>query len=200
MKPTILEPALRVAEYYTPSPPPLDSADYGLENEKDDPNLTHALSVAAYRAALEHKDEHPLTPLLSGSLALLTFPSVSPQYLKTALSILSPTPGASSAFPAPSRKATPSYHEQPVQDGLKKLILLGARVDGQVFDLEGTRWIGGIDGGIDGLRAQLVSLLQHAGASLTQTLSMAGQNLWFTMEGRRRDMEPKEEGKEEAKA
>ena len=79
-----------------------------------------------------------------------------------------------------------------MQDGLKKLLLLGARVDGEVFDMEGTRWVGSIEGGIGGLRAQLVSLLQMAGVSVSQTLEAASKNLWMTMEGRRKDMEEKE--------
>ena len=194
VKPTILEPALRVAEYYKPTVSTLGQQQEGLEHEKDDPSLTHALSEAAYKAVYGHKGEHPLTPLLTGSLALLTFPAVSPQYLKATLSILSPTRGSTSAFPAPTRKAIPTYYEPAVQDGLSKLMLLGARVDGQIFDTEGTRWVGSIAGGIDGLRAQLVSLLQNAGVGLARTLEMAGQNVWFTMESRRQDMEEKDGG------
>ena len=187
---TMFEPALRITEYYKPSPPqePSSSA-LGIENIKEHPSLTHALSTAAYRAANEHRYDHPLTPILAGNIALLTFPSVSPQHLKAALQILAPSPRT---FPAPTRRANPSYHEPGVQDGLKKLLLLGARVDGEVFDMEGTRWVGSIEGGIGGLRAQLVSLLQMAGVSVSQTLEAASKNLWMTMEGRRKDMEEKE--------
>ncbi|RMZ78941.1 hypothetical protein DV737_g3683, partial [Chaetothyriales sp. CBS 132003] len=189
VKPTIFEVGLRVAEYYKPG--------QSAPGQDDDASLTHALSEAAYKAVFGLKGAHPLTPLLTGSTALLTVPVVSPQYLKAALSILAPTPGAASAFAAPSRKAVPSYYELNVQDGVKKLLLLGARVDGRVLDMDGTRWVGSIDGGIDGLRAQLVSLLQHAGIGLARTLESAGQSLWFTMESRRRDMEPSEEEKTE---
>ncbi|RMZ92429.1 hypothetical protein DV736_g347, partial [Chaetothyriales sp. CBS 134916] len=183
VKPTIFEVGLRLAEYYKPE----------QSSSTDDRSLTHALSEAAYKAVFGLKGAHPLTPLLAGSTALLTVPIVSPQHLRAALSILSPTPGAASAFPAPSRKAVPSYYDVNVQDGIKKLLLLGARADGRVLDMDRTRWVGSIDGGIDGLRAQLVSLLQHAGIGLARTLESAGQNLWFTMETRRRDMETKEE-------
>lgn len=190
IKTTIFEPALRVAEYYTPEPSEgSHENDTGLRNIREDPSLTHSLSEQAYHDVLRHKGKHPLSPLLNGSLAILTFPTVSPQHLKTALSILSPSPPN---FPAPTRRANPTYHEPAVQDGLKKLMLLGARIDGQVFDIEGTRWVGSIEGGLDGLRAQLVAMLQGFGAGLTRTLDMAGQNVWFTMEGRRRDMEEKE--------
>ncbi|RMD41119.1 hypothetical protein DV735_g3974, partial [Chaetothyriales sp. CBS 134920] len=184
VKPTIFEVGLRLADYYEPG-----------RSQASADSLNHALSEAAYKAVLGLKGTHPLTPLLTGATALLTLPAVSPQYLRAALSILAPTPGASSAFAAPSRKAVPSYYDPLVQDGVKKLMLLGARADGRVLDLDGTRWVAGIDGGIDGLRAQLVSLLQHAGIGLARTLESAGQHLWFTMESRRRDMEPKEEEK-----
>lgn len=191
---TMLEPALRITEYYRPTFPPEPlSGTMGIENIKQNPSLTHALSAAAYKAAKEHRHEHPLTTLLTGNIALLTFPTVSPQHLKVALSILSPSPPT---FPAPTRRANPTYHEPAVQDGLKKLLLLGARIDGQVFDIEGARWVGGIEGGIDGLRAQLVSVLQAFGVSVAGTLEAAGRTLWVTMEGRRKDLEEREGGGE----
>ena len=89
-------------------------------------------------------------------MATLSFPVVSPQHLKAALSILQP----SSAFPAPKRKSDPDYYE----------------------------------GGIDGLRAQLVAALQGVGASVTSTLEGASRSLYFTVESRRMDMEEKEKG------
>jgi len=193
IKTNMFEPALRIADYYNPSQlTPAITGSQGMRSVQDDPALTHALSEAAYKAIQNKRNQHPLTPLLSGSIAALTFPSVSPQHVKAALSVLSPkTP----TFPAPTRRANPSYYELPVQDGLKKLLLLGARIDRQVFDMEGTRWVGGIDGGIDGLRAQLVMMLQGFSGGLAMTLESASRNLWFTMEGRRRAME--DEGKED---
>lgn len=188
INPSMFEPALRITEYYKPgelSLAPIEGAD-GIRSEKDDPALTHALSNSAYRAIQEHKNEHPLTPLLTGSLAILTFPTVSTQHIKTAFSILSPK---APHFPAPPRRLRPSLYDPPVQDGLKKLMLLGARIEGQVFDMEGTRWVGSIDGGIDGLRAQVVAMLQGVSASVTNTLESASRSLWFTMESRRSQME-----------
>lgn len=196
----IFEPALRINEYYKPSVTgnktnAVATEPQGLEDEKLDPALTHALSRNAYIHAKQHMNEHPLTPLLTGPLAALTFPLVSPQHVKAALSILSPK---SPLFPAPTRRASPGYHELPVQDGLKKLLLLGARIDGEVFDIEGTRWVGSIDGGMDGLRAQLVAMLQGVGAGVTTTLETASRNLWFTMEGRRQQLEDEATPKPEA--
>lgn len=86
----------------------------------------------------------------------------------------------------------PDFYEPAVQTGLQKMMLLGARVEGKVFDMEGTKWVGGIDGGIDGLRAQLVHMLQGVGGSLTSALEGASKSLYFTVEGRRMDMEEKE--------
>ncbi|ERF75487.1 hypothetical protein EPUS_07019 [Endocarpon pusillum Z07020] len=184
----IFEPALRIAEFYKPPPRPSPRAlrNMTIPSEKEDPTLTHVLSESAYNAVLKKKGRHPLTPLLTGSLALLTLPTVSPQYLKAALQILAPEkPG----FPAPTRKASPGYWDPAVQDGLKKLMLLGARVEGRVFDMGGTRWVGGIDGGLEGLRAQLVYMLQGFGAGITGALESASRSLYFTMESRRHMLE-----------
>lgn len=68
-------------------------------------------------------------------------------------------------------------------------MLLGARVDGEVFDLDGVRWIGGVEGGLGGLRSQLVYMLQSAAAGVTNTLEGAGKSLYVTMESRRLDLE-----------
>jgi large subunit ribosomal protein L10 len=97
------------------------------------------------------------------------------------------------AFPPPTRKANPGWHEPAVQSGMQKLLLLGARVEGKVFDTDGTKWVAGIEGGLDGLRAQLVHLLQSMGAGVTNTLESAAKNLYFTVESRRSMLE--DEGK-----
>ena len=186
----ILEPALRVAEFYDPSAAPEVPEGMPMETEKDDPGLTHALSEAAFRAALKCKGQHPLRSLLVGPVALVTFPAVSPQHVKAVLQVLSPQ---APEFPAPTRRANRGYWDSSVQDGLKKTMLLGARVDGKVFDIDGVRWVGGIEGGLDGLRARLVYMLQGFGASLTSTLESASRSLYFTMESRKNVLE--EEGK-----
>ncbi|KAK0926066.1 hypothetical protein LTR57_004315 [Friedmanniomyces endolithicus] len=110
-----------------------------------EPIYTHGLSrlawsIASRNAKATQQPANDLTPLLSGPLALLTFPTTSPQHLAAALSILAPT----KEFPAPKRKVNAAYHEKPVQDGIAKLMLLGARVEGRVMDMAGARWVGGI--------------------------------------------------------
>jgi len=191
----IFAAALRVAEYFHPElmPPSVEEQHHHPFSRRpnlDDPSLRHGLSRTAHEAVKKKKLAHALTPLLSGPLAVVTFPTVSTEHLKTALSILAPNaPG----FPAPSRRLNPGYHDPIVQAGLQKLMLLGVRVEGRVFDIEGTRWVGSIEGGVDGLRGQLVALLQSFGAGVTNALEGAGKSLYVTMESRKTMME--EEGK-----
>jgi len=203
----IFAAALRVVEYFRPelqpdmkSQQPSDPATQSstplphLQPSPNDSRLTHGLSRAAHDAVVNKKSAHPLSPLLSGPLVAVTFPTVSPQHLKAVLSILSPSPPT---FPAPSRRVNPGYYDLTVQSGLQKLLLLGARVEGRVFDVEGTKWVGGIEGGIDGLRGQLDAMLSSMGAGVTNTLESAGRSLYFTVEGRRGMLEDEAKGPEE---
>ncbi|KAF2131375.1 hypothetical protein P153DRAFT_364964 [Dothidotthia symphoricarpi CBS 119687] len=202
----IFASALRIVEFFNPDADDLASAqhptDPRTQSSAQIPNLTadgefkHGLSRRAYEIANNKKLKLELEPLLSGPLAVVAFPSVTPQYLKTVLSILSPS---SPDFPAPKRRVVPDYYDPSVQTGLQKLMLLGARVEGKVFDVAGTKWVGGIDGGIDGLRAQVVHMLQGVGGSLTSALEGASRSLYLTVEGRRMDMEEKEKPAEETK-
>ncbi|KAM3073060.1 hypothetical protein ACMFMG_008777 [Clarireedia jacksonii] len=166
------------------------SAILPITNASGD-GLTHTLSKAAHDAVAEKKRAHPLSPLLAGPIALLTFPGVSPQHLKEALTILAPS---APLFPAPKKKANPGWHDPAVQSGLQKLLLLGARIEGKAFDVEGTRWVGSIEGGLDGLRGQLVAMLQGIGGGITNTLESASKSLYFTVEGRRTMLEDEAKG------
>lgn len=177
--------ALRIVEYYGP------------KNASGDGRLMEVVSRQAYDAASTHEQKHPLEPLLNGPLALLTMPSVSPEYLKAAFSILSPQ---APLFSAPRKRVAPGLYELGVQAGIRKLLLLGARVEGETFDFEGARWVGSIEGGIDGLRGQLVAMLQSLGANVTNTLQSASSNLWLTMESRRSVLEEEQKPKEEIAA
>jgi large subunit ribosomal protein L10 len=181
----IFESALLVAEYYHPSLPQQAGSGIG-----GDLVPGHYLSRQAHESVKDKKLTHLLRPLLSGPLAVVSFPTVSPQHMRAALSILSPK---APTFPAPTRRANPGYYDIGVQGGLQKLLLLGARVEGRVLDGEGVRWMGGLPG-MEGLRAQLVQLLGSVGAGVTSALENPGRSLWFTMEGRRGMLE--DEGKE----
>ena len=183
MQTGIFASALKVVEFWKPE----------QNNPAAGPQT--ALSKKAYETAKSknRKLRTGLEPLLSGPLMAVTFPAVSPQHVKAALHILAPN----EKFPAPKRKANPGLYELPVQTGLQKLMLLGARVDGEVFDMEGTRWVGGIEGGIGGLRSQIVYLLSSGGAGITNTLEGAAKSLYVTVESRRIDMEGPAESSEE---
>ncbi|KAI9870053.1 MAG: hypothetical protein M1830_004747 [Pleopsidium flavum] len=196
--------ALRVVEYFRPdlqpqaqSHHPSDPATQSSKSipnvrpSPDEPTFSHGLSRAAHDAVMNKKLTHALTPLLSGPLVAVTFPTVSPQHLKAVLSILSPSPPD---FPAPSRRLNPGYHDRTVQSGIQKLLLLATRVEGKVFDVEGTKWVGSIEGGLDGLREQVVAMLSSVGAGLTNTLESAGRSLYLTVEGRRGMLEVEQKG------
>lgn len=204
----IFASALKVVEFWEPKyldePPVNEPTDPSVASSTPihdtkptnrDPSLTHGLSKNAYFSAKSAKLQHGLEPLLSGPMAILTLPSVSPAHVKAALSILAP----SKQIPAPKRRLQPSYYDAPVQAGLNKLMFLGARVEGKVFDMEGAKWVGSIEGGLTGLRAQLVAMLQGVGAGVTNTLESAGKSLYVTMEGRKGMLEDEQkEGKEDS--
>lgn len=75
-------------------------------------------------------------------------------------------------------------------------MLLGARVEGRVFDNDGVRWVGGLEGGMGGMRARLVGMLSGVGAGITGTLESASRNLYLTMEGRKGMMEDEQKAKD----
>ena len=202
----IFAAALRVVEYFRPELQPEASSSHASDPSTqsstelpntlptpNDPTFRHGLSRAAHDAVADKKkSSHALAPLLSGPLAVVSFPTVSPQHLKAVLSILAPS---APNFPAPTRRANPGYHDSSMQNGSQKLLLLGARVEGKVFDGDGTRWVGGIEGGLDGLRGQLVAMLQGIGAGITNTLESAGKSLYFTIESRRGMLEDEQKEK-----
>lgn len=69
-------------------------------------------------------------------------------------------------------------------------------MEGRVLDNEGARWVGGIEGGLDGLRGQLVALLSSVGQGVTGALEGLGRNLWITVDGRRRMLEEEKENED----
>ncbi|MCJ1384273.1 hypothetical protein MMC17_007389 [Xylographa soralifera] len=201
---SLLAAALRVVEHWHPETEPqaqkIHASDPATNSSAElpnmssnvaDPALHHALSRAAYDVSRRQRLAHALTPLLAGPLAILSFPAVSPAHLSAALSILAPqAPG----FPAPTRRANPGYYDLAVQGGVQKLMLLGARVEGRVLDGEGARWVGGMEGGLEGMRGRLVAMLQGVGMGVTGVLDGVGRGLYVTVEGRRGMLE-EEKGK-----
>lgn len=178
--------ALRIVEFWDPE---------AAAAKPDTPRTTrgplvHDLSTTAYDALREMTPPSDsafaqIEPILFGPMAALTLPAVSPAHVAAALSVLAPVPGA---FPAPTRKKNPGYHDPLCQSGLSKLLLVGGRIEGRIFDRVGVNWVGGIEGGIDGLRAQLVALLQGAGMGITNALESGSRSLWLTLEGRKEQL------------
>ncbi|KAI0126206.1 hypothetical protein BJ170DRAFT_583194 [Xylariales sp. AK1849] len=159
---------------------------------------THDLSSTAYETIKGANLNDPnstyaqISPLLTGPVAALTIPVVSPVHLATALKILAPS---APAFPAPTRRKNPGYYDATAQSGLQKLILIGGRVEGRAFDQDGIKWVGGLEGGLDGLRSQLVSMLQSAGLDLTTALEGHSKGLWLALEGHRTQLEEEQNPK-----
>lgn len=204
----IFDVALKTVEFFDPSTVAPTTATTAT-GTKVPVTYNHDLSKHAWKAVkeatknpevLEKTVYGQLAPLLVGPVAILTLPSVSPAHLGAALSVLAPSPPA---FPAPTRKKNPGYYDLTCQSALQKLLLVGGRIEGKAFDYDGIKWVGGIENGIEGLRAQLVHMLQSAGMGLTSVLEGAGKSLWLTMESRRSVLEeeqnPKKEGEEEEK-
>lgn len=196
----IFDQALKIVEFFDPKGPVSGTAtEAALKG-----GYTHDLSMAVYKqVSAVDVDNLPadsmygqLGPLLVGPVALLTFPAVSPAHLGAALSVLAPSPPA---YPAPTRRKSPGYYDLTTQSALHKLLLVGGRVEDRVFDNDGVRWVGGIEGGRDGLRAQLVHTLQSAGLGLTSALEGTGKSVWFALEGRRTILEDEAKGPETKK-
>lgn len=183
--------ALKIVEFHDPEA----AASRSSTIRSSAGPLVHDLSQAAYESMQSAKtqpnsDYAQIQPLMVGPLAALVLPTVSPAHLAAALSILAPVPGL---FPAPTRKKSPGYHDLTCQNGLAKLLLVGGRVERKIFDQAGINWVGGIEGGLDGLRAQLVHLLQSPSLGLSRTLESGGQNIWLALEGRREQLDVQSE-------
>ncbi|KAI5921488.1 hypothetical protein F4810DRAFT_678286 [Camillea tinctor] len=185
----IFDVAFRIVEFFD------------AEAETDKSNVyTHDLSATAYKA---HKnaviDENSaygqIRALFSGPLAAVTIPLVSPVHLEAVLKVLAPS---QPNFPPPPRKKNPGYYDPIAQSGLQKLLLIGGRVESRVFDPAGVMWVGGIKGGLDGLRGQLVNMLQNAGLGLTSALEGNSKSLWLALESRRTQLDEEANGGKKA--
>lgn len=195
LRTNMLSVAFKIVELHNPE---IAAAQSGTERTTRGA-LVHDLSKAAYETIRnapvpEDSAYAQIAPLMVGPIAALTIPAVSPAHLAAALSILSPVPGK---FPAPTRKKNPGFHDPTCQNGLAKLVLVGGRVEGKIFDQSGVNWVGSIDGGLDGLRAQLVAILQGAGLGLTNALEGNSKNLWLALEGRKGQLEDEAKGGKE---
>lgn len=187
LRTNMLNVALKIVEFHDPKA----AADLALTPQTSKGPLVHDLSEVAYKTIKEtpipaDSAYAQIEPLIVGPLAALTIPAVSPAHLAAALSILSPVPGK---FPAPKKRKNPGFHEPTCQNALAKLLLVGGRIEGKIFDQDGVNWVGCIDGGLDGLRTQLVGVLQSAGLGITTTLEGGSKSLWLALEGRKTQLE-----------
>ncbi|KAG5925444.1 hypothetical protein E4U42_004283 [Claviceps africana] len=179
----MLSVALKIVEFHRPGGPTTPRiAEWSGAGAP-----THDLSDVAYKAARNAKISPDsayaqLEPLLVGPLAALILPTVSPTHLAAALSVLAPVSGK---FQAPTRKKSPGYHDPICQNGLAKLLLVGGRIEGKIFDQSGLHWVGSINGGMEGLRSQLVGILQGAGLEIAMSLERGSRSLWLALDGRR---------------
>lgn len=187
LRTNMLDVALKIIEFHDAE---AASASASTPRTAKGP-LVHDLSAVAYdtikNTPIPTSSAYAqIEPLLVGPLAALTIPAVSPQHLAAALSVLSPVP---KKFPAPKKSKNPGYHEPTCQSALAKLFMVGGRIEGRIFDQAGVQWVGAIDGGLDGLRAQLVHLLQSAGLGVTTALEGGSKSLWLTLESRRAQLD-----------
>ncbi|KAL6798238.1 hypothetical protein V8C43DRAFT_272973 [Trichoderma afarasin] len=192
LRTNMLNVALKLVEFYNPE---VAASSTSTKRTSKGP-IVHDLSEAAYEqvknAEISPESAYAqIEPLMVGPLAGLIIPAVSPAHVAAALSVLAPVPGK---FPAPTRKKNPGYYDPIFQNGLAKLMLIGGRIEGKVFDQAGVHWVGGIEGGIDGLRAQLVAILQGAGLGITSTLEGGSRSLWLALEGRKEQLEGESKG------
>ncbi|KAH7160094.1 hypothetical protein B0J13DRAFT_540381 [Dactylonectria estremocensis] len=194
LRTNMLSVAMKLVEFYDPE---VAAASANTPRTRRGP-IVHDLSETAYEAVKNAKVPADsafaqIEPLLVGPLAALVLPAVSPAHVAAALSVLAPVPGQ---FPAPTRKKSPGFHDPICQNGLAKLLLVGGRVEQKIFDKAGVNWVGGIQGGMDGLRAQLVGMLQGAGLGITHALESGGKSLWLALEGRKTQLEEVSKGKD----
>lgn len=199
----ILDVAVRITELerlsgYQPEPHVLtDAAGKKVYSHDLSKKVWGRVNKAMEEDQLQQTNYPELSALLTGPIAVVAFPAITPAHLAAVLKVLAPSPPA---YPAPTRRKSPGYYDPVAQSGFHKLMLVGGRVEGKAFDSDGLKWVGSIEGGLDGLRAQLVYMLQSAGMGLTNALDGASKSLWFTLENRKAMLEEEQKGLAESPA
>ncbi|KAH8894225.1 hypothetical protein GQ53DRAFT_744964 [Thozetella sp. PMI_491] len=202
---SMLDVALRIVELERLTGPLANAEDDAASAPKGKKAYNHDLSRNVWKRVdkamkdntLAESRYGELSAMLTGPIAVVAFPAITPAHLAEVLKILAPS---APNYPAPTRKKSPGYYDLAAQTGLQKLLLVGGRLEGKPFDMDGIRWVGGIEGGIDGLRAQLIHMLQSAGMGLTAALEGASKSLWFTMENRKAMLEEEQKGPSDGEA
>jgi large subunit ribosomal protein L10 len=163
----IFSAAMRVAEYYDPSNGSL-----------------HGTSKEAYELTKKRK-KHPIAPIITGPVGIVTFPVASPEYLKTVMAVMFPESGRAARGMDPLAAS-----------GLQKLVLLTARVDGhvaagkvgagQVMEVGKVKWLSTLPE-LEGLRGQLVAIFQRiGGGDLARSLEAIPTGVVRTLDAHRK--------------
>ncbi|RPA99380.1 hypothetical protein L873DRAFT_1806932 [Choiromyces venosus 120613-1] len=164
LKPALFASSLRVAEGHDP-----------LHKRSSEPGGSKIIAEKTEKL----KETHPLSPVLTGPVAALSFPSVEPVHLKAALDILFPL-------------KNPKKGLDPLAiSGLQKFVLLAGRVDGHVYgsrsgegrvmDIDLIRVLALLPD-VNTLRGELLAMLRGAGgADLVMNLGNVGIGLTRTV-------------------
>lgn len=122
-----------------------------------------------------------LEPVLSGPLAMLTSPSLSPAYVSRLLAVIDKALGNTGRAPAAGAKSVTTN---------PRMVPLAAVVEGnKLMDVPALRSVGQLPD-LQTLRAQIVGLLSQPAGQLASVLSMAsGGHLALALEGRKRQLE-----------
>ncbi|KAK9236310.1 hypothetical protein V1525DRAFT_407413 [Lipomyces kononenkoae] len=125
-------------------------------------NRSHADPASCEAQKMHRRVRQPLKDLLVGPTAVISFDDVDPQKLKSAVDIVEKSGG--------------------------RLLLLGAWLDEQLLDREDVGVVKNL-GTLDQLRSELLGVLEVLrGAGLANTLSSASASLYWTLEGRKKQL------------
>lgn len=151
------------------------------------PGIMKPVVRAAVKEARGQKTElRQLKHVLSGPIAVLTSPTLSPPYISRLMEVIDKSFGNKKAPPAPAPGAA---HSKSVTLN-PRIVPLAAVIEGnKVIDVPALRDVSTIPD-LQTLRAQIVGLLSSPASQLAGALSMAsGGKLAMTLEGRKQQLE-----------
>lgn len=135
-----------------------------MSNEANNGLFTHGLLRRTREIAGKEKHKLNLGAIVSSPLAIVVFADIAPQYNETVLSLL---PLSKPAF----------WHRACSTRQFLQSIILGASAECKVYNASKMFGFGGVGSEIDGLRAQLIHMLQGAGGSLTSPFECTSNGL-----------------------
>lgn len=143
--------------------------------------MTPSQAAVQSKPASDRADLARLGPLMSGPLAMLTSPSLSPAYVSRLLAAVDKALGNNVRAPVAGARSVTTN---------PRLVPLAAVIEGsKVLDVPALRKVGQLPD-LQTLRAQIVGLLGKPASQLASLLSMAaGGHLALTLEGRKQQLE-----------